>query len=216
MHAQFFKTSSNNEPGFDFRIKNRNLTVQNFLSELNLFIDTADIDRLWPQNASHCYSCHLCCHEPIPVTFIDVLNICQAKNIKFIDVFKYLWVEAQEHIVDITLKRVKGNCIFLTSAGICSIYAYRPFTCQTYICCHASNEFEELRSHIVNQGMDELIRTAINVFKNVNRDIPVNRGSSRKIRIDHWKTNCFTDKTAYSQILLKDVLTSQLFIKLLK
>lgn len=201
---------------FEMKIKTGNPSVQDFLDDMNGFIENSDLPRLWPPASSKCYGCDLCCHEPLPVTSIDVENICKALHIGFIESFKYLWIEVQGNVVDITLKRKNGqNCIFLNKEGTCTIYNARPFLCQTYICCNVPDSLNEIRSQIVNQGMDELVRKAIIAFNSQGNAIPVNRGSTRNINLADWPRNRFTDKNMYTKIYLKDILSSDLLRVLL-
>ncbi len=210
------KCINKGHPGYDLRIKNKNLNVQDLLTELNDFIGSGRVERVWPGDRSSCCACDLCCYEPLPVTSIDVENICRAKNIEFMEAFKYLWVEVQGNVVDITLRRARGGrCIFLTRDKTCSIYQYRPFACQAYICCSTTEKTEELKSQIVNQGMDELVRKAISEFKALGLDLPVNKGKKTAVNITDWSENCFTGKKNYSEVLLKDLLSPDLMKVLL-
>jgi len=203
-------------PGYELRIRDRNLTIQDFLCEVNDFFENAELPRLWPQGNHNCYGCDLCCHEPLPVSSIDVEQICQATGSIFSQAFKYLWVETQGNIIDITLRRRRdGSCIFLRKDSTCSIYQYRPFLCQTYICCQTSPEMEEVRSTIVNQGMDELVRKSLLLFNSRGLELPVNKGNKKYIKIGDWKKNKFSGKSSYSDILIKDILPSDLMRHLL-
>lgn len=214
--VQFTKTMLKGMAGFDLQVKSGNASIQEFLDAMNEFVEKAALPRLWPPNCSNCYGCNLCCHEPLPVTSIDVENICRALQIDFIESFKYLWVQVQGNVVDITLKRKKGhNCIFLNQEGICKIYSARPFLCQSFICSNVPESLNEIRSQIVNQGMDELVRKAIMAFKSRGKAIPVNLGSTRYVNLNDWPRNCFSDKKSYSKILLKNVLSSDLMRVLL-
>lgn len=214
---QFRKTIINGVAGFDLKVKSGNASVQDLLDAMNDFIENGAPARLWPPDSrSSCCGCDLCCHEPLPVTAIDAENIARALQLDFISVFKYLRVEVQANVVDITLQRKNmRNCIFLQKDGKCSIYKVRPFLCQTYICCQNPESMNELRSQIANQGMDELVRKAIMAFKARGKDLPVSRGTSRHIDLADWPRNCFTAKKTYSELLLKNVLSSDLLRVLL-
>ncbi len=214
--VQFKKTTQKGFPDFELQIKSGNASIQDFLNVMNNFIENGALPRRWPANTSSCYGCDLCCHEPLPVTSVDIENICRTLQIGFMSAFKYLWVEVQSNIVDITLKRKKGqNCIFLHPDGTCRIYKARPFLCQSYICTNTPESINKIRSEIVNQGMDELVRKAIVSYKLQGKTIPVNRGSTRYLNLTDWSRNCFSDKKSYSEILLKNVLSSDLMRVLL-
>lgn len=199
-------------PGYEIKIIDRQANLQDLLDELNQFIEQGNLERLWPQGQHSCLGCDLCCHEPLPLTSIDVIQICQARGIDLIEAYKYLWVEAQDNMVDITLRRSRGGrCIFLQSDSTCSIYDNRPFLCQTYICCQTTPQIEELRSQVVNMGMDELIRISIQRFSSVGKNLPLNRSHNAKMNIKDWGKNEFTGKNNYAGILIKNVLASDLF-----
>lgn len=204
------RSQEQNGPGFRLGVKYFNINLQEVLNEINLFIETGGLPRLWPEKTTRCAGCHLCCHEPLPVTSIDLLNICRAFSISFTEAFKYLNLEVDGNVVDITLKRRNGDCIFLNRQGLCRIYTDRPFLCQTYICCHTHEAFEELRSQVVNQGMDELVRLAMLSFKQEGRELPVSRGKTKNINFKDWPKNRFSGKKAYSELLLENVLSSDL------
>lgn len=202
-------------PGFTIKILDSKASIQDLLDELNGFFEKGSPPRLWPPETSSCQGCHLCCHEPLPVTSIDVINICRALHIELADAYNYLTVNVRGNIVDITLKRKNGSCIFLNRQGRCSIYSRRPFICQTYICCHSHPAFEEMRSQVVNRGMDELVRMSLIKFEKLGKTMPVASGSMKKVRLQDWTVNCFSNRTDYRQVLLENVLSSALMKVLL-
>lgn len=198
------------QPGYDIKLADREVTVGEYLETMNDFIESGQVERLWPRGRHECRGCDLCCHEPLPVTSVDVYNICQATGTDAREVFRYLWVEARGNNIDITLRRGdEENCVFLNPAtGTCSIYKYRPFTCQTYICCQTSARVELLRSRVVNLGMDELIRSSIQTFKETGGKLPVDLSEGAVVRGSDWAKNCFTGQTDYQAIRLRELLTS--------
>ncbi|MGE5390001.1 MAG: YkgJ family cysteine cluster protein [Deltaproteobacteria bacterium] len=197
------------QPGYDVKFTDSEVTVLDYLETINDFIENGELARLWPEERRHCQGCDLCCHEPLPVTSVDVLNICRATSTDITTVFRYLWVEVRGNYIDITLRRgPRESCVFLRENGTCSIYAYRPFTCQTYICCQTSAKAELLRSRIVNLGMDELIRSSILAFKAKGGHLPLNESREALVSASDWPENCFTGKNDYGQVRLRDVLTS--------
>ncbi|NLO21476.1 MAG: YkgJ family cysteine cluster protein [Syntrophomonadaceae bacterium] len=199
-------------PSYDIKIRNDHATIQNLLDHLNQFIEEGLIQRLWSPGRSNCYGCDLCCHEWVPLTSIDVKQLMDIKGIGLIEAYKYLWVEAQEQVLDITLRRKgDGSCIFLQSNGTCAIYNKRPFVCQTYICCPTTARAEELRSQVVNKGMDDLIRISLKAFASRGQNLPINRRRSVRIRPEDWGKNGFSGKEDYSQVMMKKVLSSDLF-----
>jgi len=205
----------NGQSGFELHIQDPHITVQEFLDELNYSYLHMNWPRLWPVNRVSCEGCDLCCQEPLPVTSIDVMQIGEALGIHQLEVFRYLWVEVQGPVVDITLRRRGQKCIFLNSQGKCSIYAQRPFACQTYLCCQTSPEFEQLRSQIVNKGMDELVRSSLAAFNKAGKPLPINRSLNPDIDPLDWPKGYFTGKTSYKQIKLSKVLSFDLWHKML-
>ncbi|MEQ8174707.1 MAG: YkgJ family cysteine cluster protein [Syntrophomonadaceae bacterium] len=204
------KIQERNGPGFGLGLKEFNVSLQELLDQINHFIEAGGLPRLWPETVKQCAGCHLCCHEPLPVTSIDLASICRAFQIDFIDAFKYLNLDVDGNVIDITLKRRNGDCIFLNKQGRCRIYNDRPFLCQTYICCHMHEGVEELRSQVVNQGMDELVRLAILRFKKEGKTLPVRQGNTKNVSLNDWPVNCFSGKSTYAEILLENVLSSDL------
>ncbi|MEN6390975.1 MAG: YkgJ family cysteine cluster protein [Syntrophomonas sp.] len=204
------KSRERNGPGFGLGLKEFHVSLQELLDQINNLIEAGGLPRLWPETIEQCAGCHLCCHEPLPVTSIDLLSICRALQIDFIDAFKYLNLEVDGNVIDITLKRRKGDCIFLNKQGRCRIYNDRPFLCQTYICCHMHEGVEELRSQVVNQGMDELVRLALLRFKKEGKILPVSRGNTRNVSLNDWPVNCFSGKSTYVDVFLENVLSSDL------
>lgn len=212
----FKRRSLEGLPGYVVKIVDRNASVQDLLDSLNRFIIEGNLERLWPENKADCCGCHLCCHEPLPVTSIDAANICRAKGITLVEAYQYLWVQVEQNVVDITLKRGKDQrCVFLQENGLCSIYTHRPFLCQTYICCQTTAAMEEIRSQVVNQGMDELIRLSILAFRQEGKSLPLNRARNPHIDLKDWPPNVFTGKDNYSGMVLKRVLSSDLFKQML-
>jgi len=206
--VRFIKKNIKGQPGYDVQLSDQEVSVGEYLEAMNEFIESGEAARLWPEGRINCRGCDLCCHEPLPVTSIDVKNICRATGVDISDVFRFLWVEARGNCIDITLRRTAGeSCVFLNPDGTCSIYKYRPFTCQTYICCQTSARAELLRSRVVNLGMDELIRSSIQSFKQAGGRLPVNQSDQAVVRGSDWSKNCFSDKTDYRQIHLREVLT---------
>lgn len=202
-------------PGFDLLIRDAGMTVRDLLQELNKAYQEQDLPRLWPEKRLHCEGCSLCCQEPLPVTSIDVLQIRRALGLNEIEVFGCLWVEVQGPVVDITLRRRGQRCVFLNHQGRCKIYPHRPLACQTYLCCQTGPRFEELRSQIVNAGMDELIRYSLAAFHKARRPFPIDRAHSPQLNRRDWQKGYFTGKTSYQQLKLAQLLSSGLWHSML-
>lgn len=206
----------NSLPGFDVRFTSPKVTLGQLLEEINRFYAEDGLPRLWPEDRNDCRGCDLCCHEPLPITSIDADLIRDYLRLDAAGLFGHLWVEEQDHAVDITLRRGKGGrCTFLSMEGTCRIYPVRPFACQTYLCCRTSDNFENLRSQVINTGMDELVRSSIEVFRQQGRSLPVNQGRTSRVVASHWLCNCFTGKNRYDQIRIIKVLSSDLWRSML-
>jgi hypothetical protein len=76
-------------------------------------------------------------------------------------------------------------------------------------------EVNELRSQVVNQGMDELVRISLQAFALRGQTLPLNFSLRPRIRSEDWGKNVFSGKEDYSQILLRKVLSSDLFEQML-
>jgi Fe-S-cluster containining protein len=209
-------------PGFELLIRDANITVQELLFELNQAYQEQDLPRLWPQKSGDstgtygdCEGCSLCCQERLPVTSIDVLQIRKALGLDAMEVFGFLWVEVQGPAVDITLRRRKQRCIFLDQQGRCKIYNQRPLACQTYLCCQTGPRFQEMRSQIINAGMDELVRYSLAAFHQSDRLFPIDRAYSPRINHRDWQKGYFTGKTNYQQLKLARVLSFGLWHSML-
>lgn len=205
------------QPGFDLKIRDSKITVQEFLDELNQAYEDLALPRLWPrEDRLACAGCDLCCQEPLPVTSVDVMQMRKVLELSETEVFRYLWVEVQGAAADITLRRNRGGrCIFLNPQGRCKIYAARPFACQTYLCCQTGPLFEALRSQIVNAGMDELVRSSMAVFQQARIPFPINRSQQGCLHQRDWPKGYFAGKTSYSQLRLARVLSFDLWRKML-
>jgi len=202
--------------GYSFKLYlSGDASVQDYLDVLNHYYLTGKLTRLWPDNNGLCEGCHHCCHEPAPVTLQDAYRLMAGLNTDWAGLFSYLWVEEQQGAVDITLRRPGGDaCIFLQSDSRCSIYAYRPLVCQSYLCCPRDENHEDLRSIIVNQGEDALVRQALIEFKGQGCSIPLNKGSSRRIRIEDWPPNQMSKAKDYRQVRIKDILPAKTYQKM--
>lgn len=209
------KSQERQGPGYQLQMRDKTASLQDLIDALDEYMASGNADRLWPEKLESCRGCHLCCHEPLPVTNIDVKRICQATGTGFTEAFRYLNVEVQGRAVDITLKRPGGNCVFLSKHGTCGIYNDRPFLCHAYICCHVPEAVQEIYSQVVNQGMDELVRQALEAFTRQGKQLPTRRGNCRQVRLADWPPNCFTGKQDYNQLPMGEVLSSALLKVLL-
>lgn len=124
---------------------------------------------------------------------------------------RYTTVTVQGPVVDIVLKRNEddGRCIFLDRrTKLCRVYSARPFVCQTFICSPASRRALELREAMVNKGEDELVRLWLTA------GMVIHRAHNPRSDPRDWPSTPFAGKTRYSEVLLREILTDQLWKKM--
>lgn len=206
------------------------VSVQDYLDALNDAIIALDLFRARGTENRECKGCDTCCGERMPLTAIDLINLAKSPIIreifkekggsgeeiliKMIKRFCHIYVSGRA--VDITLRLgADGKCPFLNrQSGTCSLYDFRPFVCQTYICCPASQEALELREAVVNAGEDELVRIWLNYAREAGIFLWYDAADAPEVDLKDWTPGSFTGKEAYHQILLKEVLSPDLLAKL--
>ena len=163
-------------------------------------------ERFCEEKTASCYGCVGCCQERVPVTCFDaekllpllpageqtLANLCQT----------FLYIEIlPDGAVDIQLKRNKdGSCFFMNAEkSCCNIHPYRTFACATHYCLPRSNAINDIRSAVINYGMDELVRRLLQ------------EGVLEHVNIDDYAENMFSGKKGYEQILLSDLLNQYVF-----
>ncbi len=215
MKVNIYSKKFNNAAGYDLRVGDQTATVQDYLDAVNAFIDDEKLVR--GENLSVCKGCDGCCRERIPLTYIDVLHMQQSAAIQAAStggqlslaglLAKFAYVYVQGPIVDISFGcRINGACIWLDEGtGCCQNYAWRPLVCQSFICIPNSGKAKALRSVIINQGMDELVRQAILAAGATGSPLIMHEADEPAICLADWPENPFSGKTAYSQVLLRDL-----------
>ncbi len=197
--------------GYDVLIRGTGASVQDYLDTLNTAISALPLQRT-RRRARHCRACDRCCAERAPLTAIDCLILKNAVGEDSLESFinRYTTVSVKGPVVDITLKQDdEGRCIFLNhKKKTCRFYEARPFVCQTFICSPATRRALELREEVVNKGEDELVRLW---FKT---DMVVHQAYNPGPNPADWPPTPFTNKSCYSSILLKAVLSPNLWQKL--
>jgi len=208
-----FSQSFRGRSGYDLVIKDRNLSVQDYIDALNTAISTLNIKRS-RRAKENCRGCDHCCAERAPLTSIDFFLLNKFNQGANIEDFlrRYTSVIVEGPVVDIILKREEDDrCIFLDrKAKLCLVYNARPFVCQTFICSPATYRALALREAVVNQGEDELVRLWFDAGMIVHhsQDPFPNRKD--------WPPNPFTGKKDYGEIPLKEVVPAKLWQELLK
>ncbi|AEG59867.1 YkgJ family cysteine cluster protein [Desulforamulus ruminis] len=208
MKVQIFKEQTNGSNCYDVRVLTEEATVQDYLDAINLFIDK--------NTSAPCRGCDECCWERIPLTSVDVLSYIQRlgsqlgleKNWPLLDFLKryaYIYVEGQ--VVDISLGyTLEGACQFLNrDQRICTGYTARSLVCQSYICMESTERAQELRSQLVNQGMDEMVRLWLIQSRRRGGKLYMHEAHKACPQLADYPVNAFSGKESYSQVLLKDV-----------
>ncbi|MEW6696950.1 MAG: YkgJ family cysteine cluster protein [Bacillota bacterium] len=217
MKIRVFKPTAGG--GYDLKVLHPGATVQDYLDAMNDFID---------QNSQPpCRGCDECCWERIPLTSIDVLNYIEKLGaqleldfqwplLDFLKKYAYVYVEGGA--VDISLGfALEGACGFLNQEErICSSYAARSLVCQSFVCMESSQRATDLRSELVNAGMDELVRLWLTESRRAGRRPYAHEEHHAEPNPEDYPANGFTGKTAYSQVLLAEVCSEKLWRKLIK
>ncbi|CCO06983.1 YkgJ family cysteine cluster protein [Desulforamulus hydrothermalis] len=203
---------------YDIEVLHPRATVQDYLDAVNEFIEK--------NTDPPCRGCDECCWERIPLTSIDVYNYLQQANLLQLDkrrplldfLEKYCYVYVEGGAVDISLGfTLEGACIFLNQQErICSAYACRSLVCQSFICLESTLRAQELRSELVNAGMDELVRQWLWQSRQAGRKPVAHEAHNPNPNLADYPANGFTDKTSYRQVLLADICSRKLWSKLYK
>lgn len=207
------------------------VSVQDYLNALNEAILSHNLFRARGDNNGQCQGCDVCCGERMPLTLIDLIILAQNPRVmdalgedfqsdpektlaKMIKRFCRVYVKGDT--VDITLRLADdGKCPFLNrQTKTCSLYDSRPFVCQAYICCPASNEALKVRQAIVNAGEDELVRWWLDCAQKASMDYWYDEADNPRVDPDDWQRGPFSGKTSYDEVLLKEILSPELLARL--
>lgn len=151
-------------------------------------------ERFCQEKTASCYGCVGCCQERVPVTSVDALRLRDYLGCASWQELcrKYLTIEKlPDGAIDICLRRdAEGCCLFMDrQQACCSIHPGRTFACATHYCLPRSRQLADLRSRVINQGMDELVRLLI-AEGLLDSDIA------------DYPPNAFTGKRSYAEIEL--------------
>lgn len=206
MKVRVFHTLIDGQAGYDLSIIDEGATVQDYLDALNYFLR---------HQCPPCNGCTGCCWERVPLTYPDIYAYLKDNGlrrrlkgplpplIEFIQRFCYIYVEGP--VVDISLGfRPDGACIFLdVKGGRCSLYRVRPLVCQTYICGPATRRATELRSLVVNAGMDELVRRWFMASRQAGVPLVMHEAHRPRPDLKDYPPGAFSGKEYFSEIPLK-------------
>lgn len=207
--------------GYDLRVIDPAATIGDYLQVMEEAIACLPLSRLWHsvrRGKRECYGCDSCCWERLPLTIIDFFQLQKALIQSSVQVTgindflkRYGYVVVEGRVVDISLARPEGACIFLDRAShTCKVYDYRPLVCRTFICCPSTRRAQSLRSILTNKGMDELVRLWLKE-KEQGIELVVHFSRKPAVRERDWPATVFAGHDSYEQIPLRRVLPLSLW-----
>lgn len=209
-----FPVMKDDQGGYDIRILDDSATVEDYHRELSSFI-IGSVKERYRAETNDCEGCNICCQERIPLTFVDVLKmkehlLPQGSINSFLK--KYGYVVVEDNLADISLARdLHNKCVFLRKEDQrCSIYDKRPLVCRTYICIPPTPRAKQLRSAIVNAGMDVLINQWLK-----EGDVYYHEALDPNLNPQDWSNFVWPQET-YEKLVIKDIISSKLYTKLIK
>ena len=216
MKIKVFKTE---DKFLDVEVLYPDATIQDYLDAINTYIENS----MDPP----CRGCDECCWERIPLTSIDVLNYVEKLKellglespwpvLSFLRDYCYVYVEGA--VVDISLGfTLEGACSFLNQEErICSSYVARSLVCQSFVCTECTDRAQELRSQLVNSGMDELVRMWLMQSNHAVQKPFMHEQHQADPRLEDYPISAFSGKSSYNQVLIRDVCTPELWSQLCK
>lgn len=202
--------------GYDVEILQEEVTLADYLAGLNAFQETY---------FDQCYGCDGCCWERAPLNGIDILRYVNtlwqqeagASPYRFF-LERYAHVHSAGGVLDISLKRGEdGACVFLNKEKkCCNTHKCRSLVCQSYICIPQTERAALLRQQIVNAGIDDLARRFYLECAEQGLPFFVHSGDGCPMNLADYPENGFSGKTDYGQVLLKDIVSAELFFALQK
>lgn len=216
MKIRFFPFWAGKEKGIDLEVLDPAASVADYADALNDYILSEDYKRFRSKTV-HCAGCDECCGERMPLTSIDVLKLKEGlePQLSLHDFFnRYTYITVSGRVIDITLSRDhEDKCIFLDKENKkCTQYGLRPLVCQTYICTLLSSRASQLRKAVINSGEDELVRQWLECRQNAN--CVIHEAAEEDIRNEDWQSNCWTKKTSFAEVLLREIVSERLWHKL--
>lgn len=198
--------------GYDLEIISEEATVQDYIDALNLFQENY---------VASCKGCDNCCWERIPLTFPDVIKYLENQEIKKMlpqdlppltgFLYRFCHIFGEGPVLDISLNQKDNHaCIFLDQEEkICCFHQARSLVCQTFVCLPHSERAEELRSSLLNAGEDELVRRYLLEAQETNIPIKIDEVKNAAPKLEDYPSKTFSDKTHYSQVRIKEVLSEK-------
>lgn len=200
--------------GYDVELLQESVTLAQYLAGLNALQD---------KYFDQCYGCDGCCWERAPLNGVDILRYEKALWPDQLDQTPYgFFLENYAHVyqesgmVDIALKRKEnGACVFLDQEKkCCTTHTCRSLVCQSYICIPQTERAELLRQQIVNAGIDDLVRRYKLECAARLRPFFAHSGDEGEVNLADYPENGFAGKTDYDQVLLREIVSADLFAAL--
>lgn len=203
--------------GYDLEILSPEATVADYLAAVNQFQD---------EHVAACKGCDNCCWERIPLTYLDVLVYAANPQIQeellpgiptlsaFVHQFCHVFGEGP--VIDIALRQEpNAACIFLDqSAQCCRLHNARSLVCQTFICLPHSEKAGQLRDLLLNMGEDELVRQYLLESEETGLPLLIHEAKDAHPQLADYPETVFAGKSSYNQVLLRDVMTAELWASL--
>ena len=200
--------------GYDVELLQEDATLAQYLAGLNA---------LQEKYFDQCYGCDGCCWERAPLNGIDILRYVAALwqeeggEVPYSFFLKnYGHIHNEDGVLDISLKRGEDSaCIFLDKGKkCCTTHKCRSLVCQSYICIPQTERAEQLRQQIVNGGIDDLARRYYLECQEQGLPFLVHSGTGGEMNLADYPENGFAGKTDYEQVLLKEIVSSDLWAAL--
>ncbi len=197
--------------GCDIRILDPLASVSDLMDALDEFAARCLAD---------CKGCDGCCQERAPLLSPDIVPLAAllpqpplwpAHAV----VERFGRLSVQDGVSDIILRRDDDSvCAQLDrQSNCCTIWRRRPFVCRSHFCLPRSDFLELLRQDIANLGINELTRL---LLAEEAAGAPPLDGIllADRLSADDYPLNCFSDKSDYHDILLKNCVSPDLWQKL--
>lgn len=200
------------KPGYDLVVTDSRASVQDYLDALSRAIERSSLSCYRKNALAVCAGCGVCCVDTVPLTWIDILNLQEHLGAGRESLQQYLnpggYIQPGWRWVDFTLRKGEdGLCVFLDRENrLCSIHPTRPLACQLYIRCRATRRADMVRECVVRMAKHDLVRQWLIQAGE--------RGETTAIHEGHQprpKPNAFSGKKNYRQVLLKDLLPTEVW-----
>lgn len=184
--------------GLDIVINDEQATVEDLVQAYGNASDDIKLQkeqRFFPAVEPHgtCFGCTHCCHRfNIFLTRLDVMRLAAAEQVSPAEYVAYYTAYEPWKVDRIRLADPERYCLRDDDQG-CGKYADRPLICHLYICCPHTEWVKRLIGEVNRLAEEELV-------------------DWRFGRVD--PANPFHDRSAYSQVLLKDCVDRELWQEL--